>query len=121
MALIKCHECGKEISDTAPTCPGCGAPKKKLTVLEQEVADDLSPAERARRAKNRAEWGFTDDDVNIDDAVAQARRALTERAVPQCPLCGGSLRKMGGVEGLFRAGFARLAKKHRCTRCGHLA
>ena len=24
MALIKCPECGKEISDTAHTCPNCG-------------------------------------------------------------------------------------------------
>lgn len=24
MALIKCPECGKEISDTATTCPHCG-------------------------------------------------------------------------------------------------
>lgn len=27
MALIRCKECGKDISDQAPTCPGCGAPK----------------------------------------------------------------------------------------------
>lgn len=26
MALIKCSECGKEISDKAITCPGCGFP-----------------------------------------------------------------------------------------------
>lgn len=26
MALIKCPDCGKEISDTAPTCIGCGKP-----------------------------------------------------------------------------------------------
>ena len=26
MALIKCTECGKEISDKATTCPNCGAP-----------------------------------------------------------------------------------------------
>ena len=26
MALIKCPECNKKISDKAPTCPGCGAP-----------------------------------------------------------------------------------------------
>ena len=26
MALIKCPECGKEISDKAISCPGCGAP-----------------------------------------------------------------------------------------------
>ena len=26
MALIKCSECGREISDKAGACPGCGAP-----------------------------------------------------------------------------------------------
>jgi hypothetical protein len=26
MALIKCEECGREVSDKAPACPGCGAP-----------------------------------------------------------------------------------------------
>ena len=27
MALIKCYECGKEISEKAPSCPHCGAPQ----------------------------------------------------------------------------------------------
>lgn len=26
MALVRCTECGREISDQAPACPGCGAP-----------------------------------------------------------------------------------------------
>lgn len=26
MALIKCPECGREISDKAISCPGCGCP-----------------------------------------------------------------------------------------------
>ena len=26
MALIKCNECGKEVSDKASTCPNCGCP-----------------------------------------------------------------------------------------------
>lgn len=26
MALIKCPDCGKEISDKAPVCPNCGRP-----------------------------------------------------------------------------------------------
>lgn len=26
MALIKCRECSREISDKAAACPGCGAP-----------------------------------------------------------------------------------------------
>lgn len=29
MALIKCPECGKEVSDNAVSCPGCGFPLKK--------------------------------------------------------------------------------------------
>ncbi len=29
MALIKCPECGRDISDTASACPGCGAPVRK--------------------------------------------------------------------------------------------
>jgi len=29
MALIKCPECGKEVSSMAPTCPNCGCPIKK--------------------------------------------------------------------------------------------
>lgn len=50
MALINCHECKKEISDSASSCPGCGAPissskPKKGDVIpytEQEVAVMLS-------------------------------------------------------------------------------
>ncbi len=30
MALIKCPECGKEISDKAKTCIGCGCPLEDI-------------------------------------------------------------------------------------------
>lgn len=43
MALVKCPECGMEISDQAVSCPGCGKPSKKaettayqLTVPQEE-------------------------------------------------------------------------------------
>jgi uncharacterized membrane protein YvbJ len=26
MALVKCSECGKQVSDKASACPGCGSP-----------------------------------------------------------------------------------------------
>ncbi len=50
MALINCDECGKEISDSASSCPGCGAPvaaakPKKGDIVpytDQEVAVMLS-------------------------------------------------------------------------------
>lgn len=31
MALITCKECGKQVSDSAKTCPGCGAAVPKKT------------------------------------------------------------------------------------------
>lgn len=37
MALIKCSECGKEISDKALTCPNCGCPVSELTKKEDTV------------------------------------------------------------------------------------
>ncbi len=33
MALIKCYECGVQISKTAQSCPQCGAPKKKTSAI----------------------------------------------------------------------------------------
>ena len=77
----------------------------------------MSAAERARRAKNRAELGISGDAV-VKDYVDAFKRMSD--SIPKCPLCGGALMSMGGVEGLFRGGIAGVAKKHRCTRCGHL-
>lgn len=37
MSLIKCHECGNEVSTEAKTCPKCGAKVKKPTSLIAKV------------------------------------------------------------------------------------
>ena len=41
MALIKCNECGHEVSDTCQNCPNCGAD------IQQQVYDSLSDEEKA--------------------------------------------------------------------------
>lgn len=33
--LIKCNECGKEVSDKANTCPNCGAPIKEDEIKKE--------------------------------------------------------------------------------------
>ena len=38
MALISCPECGKEISDKAPSCPSCGVPIAAQVALATEGA-----------------------------------------------------------------------------------
>lgn len=40
MALISCSECGREISDKAAACPGCGAPVSPAQVEAAEGAPE---------------------------------------------------------------------------------
>lgn len=47
MALIKCTECGKEISDKASVCPNCGCP------VEQMSRSEVSNATSVKQTKNK--------------------------------------------------------------------
>lgn len=47
MALIKCPECGKEISSKAEICIGCGYPIKKILSEKTELAEDILLSEEA--------------------------------------------------------------------------
>lgn len=38
MVLIKCKECGKDISDSAASCPSCGNPNKIKVVLTEQTS-----------------------------------------------------------------------------------
>jgi len=39
MALIKCPECGKEISSFAEMCPNCGCPKNRIEMLRTQSSN----------------------------------------------------------------------------------
>ena len=38
MALIKCKECGHEMSDHATSCPNCGCPHEPKQTVEEFLA-----------------------------------------------------------------------------------
>jgi len=42
MSLVKCPECGREVSDQAPTCPQCGKPLKAQPVQSQKKSETSS-------------------------------------------------------------------------------
>ena len=53
MALIKCAECGREISDKAAACPGCGAPQDVLfqtAAAPVDVPDDATESHWSTQA-----------------------------------------------------------------------
>ena len=39
MALIKCTECGHEVSDKASACPKCGCPIDNVGKIQEEIID----------------------------------------------------------------------------------
>lgn len=58
MALIKCPECGKEISDSAQMCPNCGFSiigcfneKKRKELLKKENVEIVQLAQEIRMPK----------------------------------------------------------------------
>ena len=58
MAMIKCPECGREMSDKAAACPNCGCPiediKAQLDVIEAERSEAIKKKEDAKKAKEVA-------------------------------------------------------------------
>lgn len=54
MALIKCPECGKQISDQAESCPNCGYPIHGSKDLKEvvEIQKTIQKIEKAKKTKN---------------------------------------------------------------------
>lgn len=51
MALIKCPECSKDVSDKAPACPNCGAPIAAASVDKKVGVDVTTIQETSKRLK----------------------------------------------------------------------
>ena len=54
MALIKCSECGKKVSDQAPACPHCGNPNIAAPAVPQNPEAAPAPAPKERRSHKKA-------------------------------------------------------------------
>lgn len=58
MALIKCPECGKQVSDKAPTCPGCGSPIDTAIRCPKCGSPNTKVISGASKAVSVAMWGI---------------------------------------------------------------
>jgi len=58
MALIKCSECGKEISDKAGACPSCGNPVRNQLVAVDKNEEVIEIIQTSKRWKRKYLWGL---------------------------------------------------------------
>lgn len=125
--LIKCPECGKEISDKALSCPNCGCPMIKknhciingvdidcsfvfndydLELRQMEMVDktnlDMAVADRIVE-----EWSksgtippvFNGKISTWEEDHKKAIQKAQAQNTPHCPTCGSpDVQKIGGVE-----------------------
>ena len=62
MALIKCPECGKTISDKAPACIGCGCPVSEMNLT------NVQPMGRAQRRRRYQDHQANEAKVDLQPA-----------------------------------------------------
>lgn len=55
MALIKCRECGRTVSDRAAACVGCGAPLKPPSKFHGFRGFNLAPEDSTKPPPGRAQ------------------------------------------------------------------
>ena len=83
MALVKCEDCGGQVSDKATACPNCGAPPP-LTDEEKERVQEIVDEEYPRRGKVLANLKFMSIQIAISLPIAWiSGQFLTRESVPE--------------------------------------
>lgn len=142
MALIKCPECGKEISDKASACINCGYPLKQENICKINGTDhDLSCIlDMVNSGTNDVEIiqreiqnTICDIHLSIQDYYRLANIIISTKTVPtefnhaiaqpnqvRCPKCGSTTISTGARGVNWTLGLIGASKTvNRCAKCGH--
>lgn len=141
MALIKCPECGKEISDKSDKCIHCGYPLKKNTIInskEYDLSGELNLVLNGniigaiKSVREKTGLGLADGKYIVDymNNHKECPSILNfeqkkETNVPHCPTCGSTnIEKIsvtkkafsGAMFGLFSSD---IRNSMHCKNCGY--
>jgi ribosomal protein L37E len=123
MALIKCVECGKEISDMSENCPNCGCPTQ-ISIEKIKYNDKLfyeCPVCGKKYNDGTLKCSLCGY-AKIAKKTTQSpqQQNIPQQKVPHCPKCGSTSISTGarGVNHFW--GFIGASQTvNRCANCGH--
>lgn len=141
MALIKCPECGKEISDKAPACIHCGFPlnQEEKNILEKCINcgyTDLAKLDNhgavhliCKKCGYVHQINETDEHVKFMELAERERQQNFDRShgnpqLIKCPYCQStSCNKIGTVKrslsvALLGIASSKIGKQWHCNNCG---
>ena len=61
MPLINCPECGKQVSDKAPTCPNCGFPLNDISSNEAASDTEDTQSDQPKSVAEKQKDGSSND------------------------------------------------------------
>lgn len=129
MPLIKCIDCGKEISDKSNSCPNCGCPTresiKKIETDNQLLNNQGKLFNTCPLCKKQYESGTLSCDIcGYTSIISPIKNAKSvQQKTPKCPTCGSTnIRKISASRKIAGAiGFGLLSKtaksQFECLNC----
>ncbi len=115
MALLKCPECGHEISEYAEACPNCGCPMSKIQEL---LANGTQPPQEQPSESGYSYVDVTSDTINAQNSSSQVN-------IPKCPTCGSTnIKKISTSAKVLNAALFgvygnKRRKQYHCNDCGY--
>ena len=122
MSLIKCIECGKDISDKSKICKNCGCPTsesiKELLYFEYKCKN--CNGTEYTKIENQGGIFLVCDKCGYVDEVVPRRQSQFEKDILKCPTCGSTSITAGQRGYTLLTGFLGSNKTvNRCANCGH--
>ncbi len=127
MALLKCPECGKEVSEYADACPNCGCPMSKIQELlaeESDPAQDQPPTGGYSFINNESS-PTVQQTAQTQGYAANNQEERPQVNIPRCPTCGSTnIEKIKTSSKVLNAAlFGFYGNKRRmqyhCNDCGY--
>lgn len=124
--LIKCPDCGKEISRKAKSCPHCGCPMENTVICPYCNNNSGKTYRQIQEVGCAIKCNYCGKDIIVTNQQQEINYQMTQienKNIPKCPTCGSTnIHKIGTGErvasvamiGIFSK---KINKSYKCLNC----